>query len=123
MFYLFIIGRDVEELLEKWIQAISKQGFPLTKEGLCYSAQKLLQQGHGKTVHTFNEQKGPGRKWFESFMNRHPTLAVRTAEYLHKGRATTNEENIRKWFQEVGINVPHEILIQLLIITIYLHGA
>lgn len=82
---------------------ISKQSFPLTRESLCYSANKLLKEAHGRLVNTYNKDKGPGRRWFDSFMKRHPTLSIRTPEYLHKGRAATNEGRIRKWFEEVCI--------------------
>lgn len=75
----------------------------MTKTALCFSANKLLQNGHGKLVHTFNPEKGLGRRWFEGFMKRNATLTLRTAEYLHKGRAAANEESIRKWFKDVGV--------------------
>lgn len=81
----------------------AKRGIPLTKDGLLYSANKLLQEGHGTLVHSFDPNKGPGRRWYNSFMERHSTLALRTPEYLHKGRALISEEIIRKWFRNVSI--------------------
>lgn len=46
-------------------------------------------------------EDGPGRKWTESFFNRHPELSIRIPEYLHRGRASVSESKIRKWFEEV----------------------
>jgi dihydrofolate reductase len=43
----------------------------------------------------------PGRKWFESFMRRHPQLSQKKAEYLSKARAAVTENSIRNWFTDI----------------------
>lgn len=85
----------------QWILNVSRQGFPLTKNGLKFTAKKLIDEGHGNVTKTFNSENGPGRRWFQSFMERHPELSVRHAEFLHKARTSVTESSIRKWFKEV----------------------
>lgn len=93
-------------LLEDWVKQCCNRGLPLTKNSLLYSAHQLFQEGqYDKLVNTFDVDKGPSRRWYESFMRRHPNLTFRTPEYVHKGRAIVTETTIRKWFQDVCIKI------------------
>lgn len=47
-YFIHVLGQQNEEILVKWRRTVSVRGLPLTKEGLCYSANQLLQGGHGK---------------------------------------------------------------------------
>lgn len=91
-----VLGDDVEKLLCDWMKASCAKGFPVTRDGLCYSVQKIANEVKLKTPFTNNR---PGRKWFESFMSRHPELSVKKSEYISKARAAVTAEKIRKWFQ------------------------
>lgn len=43
----------------------------------------------------------PGKKWFESFLKRHPNLVEKTAENLTKARDGVKETDVINWFQEI----------------------
>ncbi len=82
---------------------MSKKGVPMTKPALTFTVKKLLEEGHGvNSVKTFDPEKGPGRRWFESFMKRNPNLSIRVAEYLHKCRANATPGRIKEWFKQVS---------------------
>lgn len=91
-----VLGDDIEESLCVWMKESCAKGFPVTKDGLCYSVQKILNETNLKNPFTDNR---PGRKWFDSFMVRHPELSVKQSEYISKARAAVTAEKIRKWFQ------------------------
>lgn len=92
------LGRDNEEMLVKWVLECCKMGFPITKDGLLTSVQKIVNELKIKTPFLNGR---PGRTWFYSFLNRHKEIAQKKAEYLHRGRGAVTEVKIRNWFKEV----------------------
>lgn len=44
----------------------------------------------------------PGRKWYNSFLKRHPEISQKHAEYVKKARGAVTEHKIRSWFTEVS---------------------
>lgn len=93
------LGKDIEDQLEHWILTNASHGFPVNKEGLMYSVQKILEKNRLDTPFTNNK---PGRKWFESFLKRHPRISQKHSEYINKARAAITENKIRAWFAEVS---------------------
>jgi len=43
----------------------------------------------------------PHRSWYYKFLNQHPVISIKKAEYLSACRATVTEERIRGWFTHV----------------------
>lgn len=43
----------------------------------------------------------PGRKWFDSFLKRHPDVAQRHAESINSARSRVTEQSLRKWHSEL----------------------
>ena len=93
-----VLGSRVENMLENWLLECCRMGHPINQEGLCLSVKQLVEAEQMKVPFTDNI---PGRKWFDCFMNRHPTIAKKKAEYLSKSRANVTPEFIRKWFSDV----------------------
>lgn len=93
-----MIGNDAERAIVVWMIESVQKGVPVSKAALKFSVKKLVESGRMKVPFTNNI---PGRKWLESFKARHPEITERKSEYIHKGRASVNEKNIRSWFQEV----------------------
>ncbi|XP_037034396.1 tigger transposable element-derived protein 6-like [Bradysia coprophila] len=93
-----ILSPDEESLLEKWIFHVGTAGFPVTKDQLLYSVQKLLNHSKIKTIFTDNR---PGRKWYEAFTRRHPLIIKKQCQNLTAARASVTEEGLRSWFEEV----------------------
>lgn len=66
------LGPEIEEKLVTWILDCAAKGFPINREGLLYSVQKIIEECN--IITTFSENI-PGRKWFESFLKRHPEIS------------------------------------------------
>lgn len=93
-----LLGEDVENKIKNWVLNIAKCGFPIHKEDLFDTVEKLAKDLKKKEL--FNNGR-PGQKWYTNFMKRHPEIAVREAEGVTKGRAIVTEEYIRGWFKEL----------------------
>lgn len=92
------LGKDIENKLVEWILTNAANGFPVNKEGLIYSVQKIVEKRKIATSFIANK---PGRKWFNSFLKRNPIVRQKHAEYINKARASISEKRIRDWFSEV----------------------
>lgn len=93
-----ILTSQEETLLVQWILSLAKVHQPVTKEQLLDSVQLILLQQ--KRANPFTDGR-PGRKWFESFLKRHPKITQRVSQNLTPSRENVTEEQIRQWFDEV----------------------
>lgn len=93
-----ILKEEEEDLLVKWILAAAERRFPVSKEQLLDSVQRIVSEKNISTPFTDNR---PGKKWFSSFLKRHPIISQRTAENLTTTRDDVTEEQINSWFREV----------------------
>lgn len=93
-----ILGLESEELLVNWIKGSAERGFPVNKLDLVTSAKQIAKN---LTVKDNIVRPVVGTKWLSLFLNRHPEMAVRTAEKLGKVRSSVSEKKIRDWFLEV----------------------
>lgn len=92
------LSPEKEKTIVDWIKTMFKAGFPVSKETLLFSVEKLAREYEIK----FGDQVKPGRKWYEGFMKRHPNIAERTSQNLISSRRQVTQDNIRAWFNEVG---------------------
>lgn len=93
-----ILSSEEEALLVKWIFHVGEAGFPVTKDQLLDSVQMILNKSKRETIFTDNR---PGRKWYEGFRRRHPSVAEKKCQNLTYARANITEEGLREWFGEV----------------------
>lgn len=84
---------DEEKDLEDWILAVARMGFPINKEQLLDSVKKIVDESK---IETPFQNGRPGRKWYDSFMKRHPKISQKKAEYLNNARANITEEKGQK---------------------------
>lgn len=70
-------------MLVGWVIDCAKMGFPTNKDGLCESVKKLLDEGDHQQKHFINNR--PGRKWYYSFLKRHPEISQKHAAYVNRG--------------------------------------
>lgn len=93
-----ILTPQEELLLTRWINANAKKGIPITKERLLETVSQIIQEDGRKNP--FNSGV-PGRKWFNSFLRRHPDIAQRHAESINSARSRVTEESLRKWHSDL----------------------
>ncbi|XP_064292244.1 uncharacterized protein LOC128672662 [Plodia interpunctella] len=92
------LSTEEEAILEKWILDMTDKHIPITKDELLDSVQRIIVDQQKNTPFANNR---PGRKWYNLFLNRHPTLSERKAQNLNTARDAVTEENIKGWFKEI----------------------
>lgn len=93
-----VLSDDEEKILVQWLLSTACLQYPVTKELLLDSVEQILKQM--KRANPFTDGR-PGRKWYTSFLKRHPELSERVAQNLTTARANVTEEQVRNWFSEV----------------------
>lgn len=93
-----ILSDCEEKLIVEWIHLMAAKGFPITKPKLLSSVKLYLNLLSRVTKFKDNL---PGRKWYEGFLRRHPSLALRTTQGLTQSRSAITEKKIRNWHEEV----------------------
>lgn len=89
-----ILTTQEESLLKTWIIAMAKKGFPVNKEMVVDTVKKIITEENRPNPFKDNT---PGRKWFSSFLKRHPDLTARHAESINISRSLVTETALRKW--------------------------
>lgn len=93
-----VMGISVEKNLVDWIFGVAKMGFPINKNILIDTVQKIVSLATDVNTPFINGR--PGRRWFEGFMRRHPEVSQKQSEYINKARGQITEGKIRGWFKE-----------------------
>lgn len=88
-----------EKKLVEWIMYMAEAGFPITKEQLFNSVEKLA-KSLGKEA-TLNDGR-PGKHWYKAFKLRNSEIRERVSQNFMCTRANITEERIRQWFDQVG---------------------
>lgn len=92
------LTQNEESLLETWLIECAKKGFPQRKSDIFSAVQTFLKSSQRK--HPFVDDT-PGRRWYKSFLSRHPQLTLRTSEAITKSSANISETDIRSWFSNI----------------------
>ena len=99
-------GVENEETLHTWILSCCKRGFPIRVSDLQFTVEGIIHSLPLATRTCLSFSNGvPSKGWYYKFLERHPTVSLKKAEYLSASRAKVTEGRIRRWFEEV-----HEIL-------------
>ncbi|XP_013189681.1 uncharacterized protein LOC132903318 [Amyelois transitella] len=93
------LSTEEEAILEKWILDMAERHIPITRDELLDSVQRIIVDQKKTTPFTDNR---PGKKWYNLFLKRHPSLSERTAQNLTTARDAVTEEGIKRWFGEVS---------------------
>ncbi|XP_028159878.1 uncharacterized protein LOC114352467 [Ostrinia furnacalis] len=93
-----ILGNTGEQQVVEWLNNIAKCNFPVKKQEILDTVQKILQD-----LKQPNPFKGgrPGQTWHLGFLKRNPEISRRSAEGKNKARERATEKSIRQWFQEL----------------------
>lgn len=98
------MGRDSylssahENTLVDWIKKVSKAGFPVSRDQLLDSVRKLVIELEIETPFKNNR---PGKRWYKSFLKRHPDISSRVCQNLTSSRASVTKEKLDNWFDEI----------------------
>lgn len=94
-----VLAYEEERLLVRWIKFMAEKHFPVTKDQLLDSVQKIISEKDLDSCPFTNNR--PGKKWFSAFLNRHPDVSERTAQNLSKAREEVTEDDILGWFHVI----------------------
>ncbi|KAJ4433386.1 hypothetical protein ANN_15645 [Periplaneta americana] len=93
-----------------------KFGLPIKRHTLCETIKDIITEDLEMNANRkvpFKDNK-PGRRWFESFMKRHPAVSERYAEGINRARANVTEDKIRNWFSELHDYLKEENALDIL---------
>lgn len=90
-----VLTNDEEKAIVEWCANLAKCGFPLKVDDLLNTVKNIVSDDGRNTP--FKNGR-PGKKWYQLFLKRNPTLTHRTPEGISKGRAVVTEEFIKNWF-------------------------
>ncbi|CAK1589093.1 unnamed protein product [Parnassius mnemosyne] len=88
---------DEELKIEEWVLELARKGFPVSKGTFLISLQRLAAQ-LGKDIF---RDRVPSKKWYGSFMSRHPRISNRVAQNLTKSRSSITNEQLDGWKNDV----------------------
>ncbi|XP_022835853.1 tigger transposable element-derived protein 1-like [Spodoptera litura] len=94
------ISDDTEALLVNWAKALVKRGFPIGKENLQDSVKKIVDD---LNLETPFKNGRPGKRWYNSFLKRHPELIPRQPQNLTSSRAAVTTSQLKNWYKEVSM--------------------
>ena len=80
-----VLSSTEEDVLESYLIYMANHGFPLTRTMVKAFAWSIAKK-FGKAGR-FNEEYGPGEKWWLLFKQRHPQLSHRRSDPLDRNRA------------------------------------
>lgn len=93
-----ILTKEEEFTLVDWIIKLSERHFPVSKEQLLDTVQKITNST--TRAKTFMKNR-PSDKWFRLFLNRHPEISQRVSQNLTPSRESVTENQILNWFTEI----------------------
>ncbi|KAF9405327.1 hypothetical protein HW555_013897 [Spodoptera exigua] len=85
-----VLSKDQEDILVRWLLALAEKHFPISKDYLQDSVQKIIADQKISNPLTNNR---PGKK--------HPVLVEKLPQNLSKARDNVSEKDIKMWFQEI----------------------
>ena len=90
-----------EELnIVEWVVSNWERGFPRRQEDIKASVKQFLDQSPRQTPFKNNI---PGKKWYASFLKRHPQLVTRTTEAITDASSKISKTDIQGWFKKIRI--------------------
>ncbi|XP_059614990.1 uncharacterized protein LOC132260703 [Phlebotomus argentipes] len=98
--YHSALGRETEDEIVRWVLSVASAGFPVTKDGLQTTAEKIILSGSVFKPDEFKNTR-PSKRWFYSFLQRHPEVGQKRAEYAKRARWSASQRKLKKWFGDV----------------------
>ena len=92
-----LLTDDIEKDLESWIVAMQSQGLPVTRQMVLNKANEIYKELCGRTRASGWLKRG----WLERFMQRHPTLCLRTFQVIKRVRVEASEDPLRMLMWEL----------------------
>lgn len=106
-----ILTSEEEDILVRWLITLSDRHFPIDKEQLLDSVQRIIIKSNRENPFKNNR---PGKKWYQSFLKRHQEIAQRTSQNLTISRDNVTEKDIKAWFDEIKKYLEEKNLMSIL---------
>lgn len=97
-----ILKSDEEKEIVDWLVANHFKGFPRRKDDVKNVVKEFLDADARPRKNPFKDNL-PGKKWYESFLRRHPSIAIRTPEPVTDASSKVSEKDIRGWFAQIKL--------------------
>lgn len=107
-----VLSHEEENILVRWVCFMAEKHFPVTKEQLLDSVQKIISEKKLDSCPFTNNW--PGKKWYSLFLKRHPDLSERTAQNLSKAREEVTEDDILRWFDVIKSYLENKGLLEVI---------
>ncbi|KAH9627760.1 hypothetical protein HF086_001774 [Spodoptera exigua] len=107
-----VLSHEEESILVRWVCFMAEKHFPVTKEQLLDSVQKIISEKNLDSCPFTNNR--PGKKWYSLFLKRHPVLSERTAQNLSKAREEVTEDDILRWFDVIKSYLENKGLLEVI---------
>ncbi|KAF9802935.1 hypothetical protein SFRURICE_015532 [Spodoptera frugiperda] len=107
-----VLSHEEENILVRWVCFMAAKHFPVTKEQLLDSVQKIISEKKLDSCPFTNNR--PGKKWYSLFLKRHPDLSERTAQNLSKAREEVTEDDILRWFDVIKSYLENKGLLEVI---------
>lgn len=95
-----VLTSDEEKQIVDWLVANHLKGFPRRKNDVKNVVKEFLDADTTPRRNPFKDNF-PGEKWYQSFLRRHPTIAIRTPESVTDASSKVAEKDIRGWFEQI----------------------
>lgn len=95
-----VLTPDEEKQIVDWLVANHLKGFPRRKNDVKSVVKDFLDADDRPRDNPFKDNL-PGEKWYQSFLRRHPSIAIRTPEPVTDASSKVGEKDIRGWFAQI----------------------
>lgn len=90
------LSKEEESILVSWIIRMSRCGFPIRKDQLLDSVQRLIKELPRENPFT-NDR--PANGWYKSFLKSNPQMSTRNPQNLTITKAYVTEVQLNSWFK------------------------
>ncbi|XP_063827651.1 uncharacterized protein LOC135076996 isoform X2 [Ostrinia nubilalis] len=93
-----ILTTQEESTLKSWIIAMANKWFPVNREMILDTVKDIIIEQ--KLPNPFKDNV-PSKKWFASFLKRHPDVFARLVEYRNISKSPVTVSALRMWYKNL----------------------
>ena len=99
-----LLTEEEEQILVNYINVSERRAMPVTKEKILDTVAALLEEEELKGIKRprpigcDKPNYRPSKRWWYAFVNRNPSVSVRTPESLSRSRKCVTKQSVMQWF-------------------------